>query len=231
MNAGDPTGSGGPRGRFITFEGTEGTGKTTQIERLANRLRQAGIEVVVTREPGGTELGRALRDLLLRPADEPMSALAELLLYVTDRAQHLAEVVEPALARGAVVLCDRYKEATLAYQGYGRRLGVERVHELHRHPPLDRVPHRTLVLELDPAEALARANRRNEEQDLAVSEGRFEQETLDFHRRVLEGYRALAAAEPERIRIVDARGDLDEVERRILDNLRDLIPAPDGSRC
>jgi dTMP kinase len=224
-----PTGTrSGGRGCFVTFEGIEGTGKTTQLERLAGRLRRAGADVVVTREPGGTALGRELRTLLLRPATEPMSPLAELLLYVTDRAQHLTEVVEPALERGAVVLCDRYKEATLAYQGYGRGLGVDRVHDLHRHPPLDRVPDRTVVLELDPAESVARATQRNEEKNVAATEGRFEQERLEFHRRVLAGYRALAADDAKRIRIVDASGDPDEVERRVLGAVRDLFPALQG---
>jgi dTMP kinase len=221
----------GGGGRFITFEGIEGTGKTTQIDRLARTLRGGGTEVVVTREPGGTALGRELRTLLLQPSPEPMSPLAELLLYVADRAQHLTELVEPALARGAIVLCDRYKEATLAYQGYGRALGVERVHDLHRHAPLDRVPDRTIVLELDPVESVARAARRNEEHNLTAIEGRFEQERLEFHRRVLEGYRALAAAEPDRIRIVDARGDVDRVERRVLDAVRDLLPVRGKDRC
>jgi len=219
-------GTAGPReaGRFITFEGIEGTGKTTQIERLAARLRRSGVPVVLTREPGGTSLGRELRGLLLRPDPRPMSPDAELLLYVTDRAQHLVEVVEPALARGEVVLCDRYLDATLAYQGYGRGLGVDRVLRLHAHPPLDRRPHRTLVLELEPEEALGRATRRNDAQRVAATEGRFEQERIEFHRRVAAGYRELAAAEPERMRRVDASGDADTVERRVIEQVRDLVP-------
>jgi len=219
----------GAAGRFITFEGIEGTGKTTQIERLAGHLRQAGVVVTLTREPGGTTLGRELRTLLLRPDPQPMSPVTELLLYAADRAQHLAQVVEPALGRGEIVLCDRYTDATLAYQGYGRELGVERIRHLHRHPPLDRLPDRTLVLELDPVVALARANRRNEQQDLASTEGRFEQERIEFHRRVLEGYRALAAAEPERIRIIDADGDADQIERRVLDGVREILPELGGA--
>ena len=145
------------RGRFITFEGVEGSGKTTQLEGLAERLRRGGADVVVTREPGGTTLGRELRALVLRPSAEPMSPVAELLLYATDRAQHLTEIVEPALERGTIVLCDRYKDATLAYQGYGRELDLERIRELHRRPPLDRMPDRTVLLVLDPAVALAGA--------------------------------------------------------------------------
>lgn len=212
------------RGHFVTFEGIEGTGKSTQLERLADRLRRGGVDVVVTREPGGTALGRELRGLLLRPTEEPMSPLAELLLYLTDRAQHLTEIVEPALANGAVVLSDRYKDATLAYQGHARALGVERVRELHRFPPLDRDPDRTILLELGPEVALNRASRRNLECDVADTEGRFEQESLDFHRRVAEGYRALAAAEPERIRVVDALGSVEDVEHRVVDCLLDLFP-------
>jgi dTMP kinase len=219
------------RGRFVTFEGIEGSGKTTQIERLAQRLTAAGADVVRTREPGGTALGRELRALLLRPAEQPMSPTAELLLYLTDRAQHLTEVVEPALERGAIVLCDRFTDATLAYQGYGRGLGVERIEALHRHAPLDRTPDRTLLFELDVGVALRRATRRNEIQELAATEGRFEQEQLDFHRRVAGGYRALAAAEPGRFRVIDAAGGVEQVERRVWEALRDLTSALEDEAC
>ena len=218
-------------GRFITFEGVEGSGKTTQLERLAERLRRGGADVVVTREPGGTSLGRELRALVLRPSAEPMSPVAELLLYATDRAQHLTEIVEPALERGAIVLCDRYKDATLAYQGYGRELDLERIRELHRRPPLDRTPDRTVLLVLDPAVALARATRRNVEHDLVEIEGRFEKERLEFHRRVAAGYGALAAAEPERFRVVEAQGDLLQVGQRVLEAVRDLLPVLEVDRC
>jgi len=122
------------------------------------------------------------------------------------------------------VLCDRYTDATLAYQGYGRRLGVERVRELHRQAPLDRIPHRTILLDIEPRPALARARRRNAQQELAATEGRFEQERLEFHRRVAHGYHELAAAEPERYRVIDANGSADEVERRVREALRDLLP-------
>lgn len=213
------------RGIWITFEGIEGTGKSTQIERLASRLRARGATVLLTREPGGTELGRRLRELLLRPTQRPMHPTAELLLYVADRVQHLTEVVLPALERGEVVLCDRYLDATLAYQGHGRGLGADRVLELHRLPPLDRRPRRTVLLDLDPATALARARRRNAGQGLDETEGRFEAELLEFHGRVRKGYLELAAAEPERFRVVRADGDPGRVEERILDALRDL-PLP-----
>lgn len=227
MSAAVPTSA----GRFVTFEGVEGSGKTTQLERLAERLIRGGADVVVTREPGGTPLGQELRALLLRSSAEPMSPVAELLLYATDRAQHLTEVVEPALERGAIVLCDRYKDATLAYQGYGRELDLERIRELHRRPPLDRTPDRTVLLVLDPAVALARATRRNVEHDLVEIEGRFEQERLEFHRRVARGYGALAAAEPGRFRVVEAQGSVLQVGRRVVEAVRDLLPVLESEEC
>ena len=218
-------------GRFLSFEGIEGSGKTTQLQRLATRLRAAGADLVLTREPGGTALGQELRSLVLRPSAEPMSPVAELLLYAADRAQHLTEIIEPALERGAIVLSDRYVDATLAYQGYGRKLDLERILELHNRPPLDRRPDRTVLLVLDPAEALTRATRRNVEQDLVETEGRFEGEALDFHRRVADGYSALAAADPDRFRIVEAHGDVAEIGRRVVHAVRDLLPVLEQDRC
>jgi dTMP kinase len=218
-------------GRFVTFEGTEGCGKTTQIERLARRLERSGADVLVTREPGGTTLGRELRTLVLRPAERPISPDAELLLYAADRAQHLVELVEPALERGAIVLCDRFTDATLAYQGYGRRLDLQRIRDLHRHPPLNRVPDRTLLFLLDPAVALERARRRNTRNDLAETEGRFEAEHLDFHERVSEGYRELAVAEPDRFRIIDGAGDVEQVERSVGRAIGDLLPLEKSDGC
>ena len=210
-------------GTWISFEGIEGTGKSTQVERLAERLRARGDSVVLTREPGGTELGRDLRELLLRPTPRPMHSMTELLLYVADRAQHLVEVVQPALERGDIVLCDRSLDATLAYQGYARGLGVECVLELHRRPPLDLRPTRTLLLDMDPATALARARRRNAGEKLDETEGRFERELLDFHRRVRAGYLDLAAAEPARFRVLPGEGEPDQVEERIARALGDLL--------
>ena len=210
--------------RWITFEGTEGVGKSTQIDRLAGALERAGRSVVVTREPGGTELGRRLRALLLEPSERPMHPHVELLLYTADRAQHLIEVVLPSLARGAVVLCDRYVDATLAYQGHARGLGLEAVLALHASPPLDARPDRTLLLDMPAAAALARARERNAETGGAASEGRFEAERLAFHERVREGYLELARREGRRIVRVDAAGGVDDVGRRVLEALRDLFP-------
>jgi dTMP kinase len=210
--------------RFITFEGIEGSGKTTQIERLGARLRRDGMDVVVTREPGGTALGRDLRGVLLRPTDHPMAAETELLLYTADRAQHLREVVEPALSRGAIVLCDRYLDATIAYQGHARGLEINWILELHQHSPLDRRPNVTLLFDLDPSVALARARQRNSGAGTADSEGRFENEQLDFHRKVRSGYLELARCEAGRIKLIDAEGTPDEIENRVGQQLNELFP-------
>lgn len=210
--------------RFITFEGTEGVGKSTQIDRLARALERAGRRVVVTREPGGTALGLRLRALLLEPSERPMHPRVELLLYTADRAQHLVDVVLPALARGDVVLCDRYLDATLAYQGHARGLGFDAVLALHAGPPLDARPDRTLLLDMQAAAGLPRARRRNAGTGLATSEGRFEDERPAFHERVREGYLELARREPRRIVRVDAAGTVEEVGLRVLEALRDLFP-------
>jgi len=212
-------------GLFITFEGIEGSGKSTQIARFARRLEDTGVEVVCTREPGGTSLGRRLRAALLDPDASTMDPLAEMLLYAADRAQHIRELIRPAVERGAVVLSDRYLDATLAYQGYGRQLGTTVILDIHSHPPLDLRPDRTVLLDLDPETGVARARRRNAERGVAETEGRFEDEDLDFHRRVRDGYLALARNEPDRYRVVPAEGDADAVERRVEQALADLLPA------
>ncbi len=218
-------------GRFITFEGIEGTGKSTQILRLKERLRRSAVPVVLTREPGGTEVGVELRSLLLRPSSRSLTPTAELLLYVTDRAQHLEELVGPALEQGDLVLCDRYLDATLAYQGYGRGLSLDTILDLHRRPPLDRRPDQTVLIDLEPDVALSRAKARNRIDGSEGTEDRFERELLAFHERVRAGYLALAAESPARFRIVDGNGSADAVERRIVDALADLIPQLSADRC
>lgn len=211
-------------GTFLTFEGIEGSGKSTQARHLAARLRQSGAEVVLTREPGGTPLGERLRALLLA-VESPVLPETELLLYAADRAQHVAETILPALARGAVVVCDRFLDATLAYQGVARGLGTEAVLALHRRPPLDLRPRRTLLLDLDPEQALSRARGRDARQRASRDEGRFEAEPLDFHRRVREGYLSLAAAEPGRVRVVPASGTEEVVAARVLEQVMELFPS------
>jgi len=211
-------------GRFITFEGIEGSGKSTQIAALARHLQEAGVEVVCTREPGGTSLGRRLRAALLDPGGTTMAPLTEMLLYAADRAQHITEIVRPGIERGAVVLSDRYLDATLAYQGYGRQLGTAVVLDIHSHPPLDLRPDRTVLLDLDPVTGVTRARQRNTERGVAATEGRFEDEDLEFHRRVRDGYLDLARNEPERYRVVDATGETDAVADRVVRAVSDLIP-------
>jgi dTMP kinase len=150
-----------------------------------------------------------------------MAPITELLLYTADRAQHLTETILPALERGETILCDRYVDATLAYQGYGRELGTETILELHRSAPLNRRPDRTLLFDLDAAAGLERARERNRAAGLDVTEGRFEDEALEFHERVRRGYQALAKAEPERFRLIDAGRSIDKVERAVRESIRD----------
>lgn len=212
-------------GVFITFEGIEGSGKSTQIRRLADRIRADGREVVLTREPGGTDLGRRLREILLDTAGPSLSPVTELLLYAADRSQHLTDVITPGLRRGAVVLCDRYLDATLAYQGYGRELGCDAILKIHAFAPLDRRPDRTVILDLDPGIGVLRARERNDRTGQARSEGRFDNEAMAFHERVRTGYLLLAEQQVARYRVVDAEGTEDDVHARVWAAVRDLISA------
>lgn len=198
---------------FITFEGIEGTGKTTQIGHLAQRLRNQGRQVLVTREPGGCPIADAIRGILLDPASVGLVPRAELLLYAAARAQHVEEVIRPALQAGQTVLCDRFADATLAYQGHGRGLDLALIGDLNRLAAGCLVPDLTVLLDLPETEGLRRAQRRNHL--LALDhEDRFERESLEFHRRVRQGYLGLARREP-RFHIVDAEGTEAEVTERI----------------
>ncbi len=198
---------------FITFEGIEGAGKTTQIQRLAKTLQATGHKVLVTREPGGCPIADAVRGILLDPASAALVPRAELLLYAAARAQHVDEIIRPALQTGKTVLCDRFADATLAYQGFGRGLDLPLITDLNRLAAGKLSPDLTLLLDM-PAEAgLHRARRRNTEQALA-HEDRFEREALAFHRRVREGYLELARRE-SRFRIIDARGPEDDIAERV----------------
>ena len=208
---------------FISFEGIEGSGKTTQIQLLSEKLDRRGVEHVLTREPGGTEVGNQIRSILLNPVNRDLTPLAELLLYQAARAQHLARVIVPALAENKLVLCDRYKDATRAYQGCGREIPGDLLERLNSMDLLALEPDLTLLFDLDPAAALARA--RHREQNRPPGEGRFEAEALEFHRRVREGYRALAGRFPRRIRIVEASGRPDEVHSRVLSLLASVFPS------
>lgn len=200
---------------FITFEGIEGSGKTTQIAMTADYLRRQGHDVLTTREPGGCPIADAIREILLHPANDAMVDRAELLLYAAARAQHVAEVIRPALQRGQIVLCDRYTDATLAYQGYGRGLDLKLIAELNQMASVGCQPHLTLLLDMPHDAGLERAVQRNAREDLAA-EGRFEQESLAFHQRVRAGYLALADNAPQRIRVIDAMGTPDQVNGRLI---------------
>ena len=199
------------QGAFITFEGADGSGKTTQVRRLAERLAARGTPHLVTREPGGTAAGLAMRALLLEPRTPPLAPEAELLLYAADRAQHVRETLEPALAEGRVVLCDRYIDATIAYQGYGRGLDLGLIAELNRIATAGLAPDLTLVFDVDVEEAARRmASRAGVE-----TPTRFDLEAREFHARVRDGYLRIARDEPGRVRVVDASGPVDEIADRV----------------
>ena len=214
------------RGKFITFEGLDGTGKSTQLRMLAAVLRAAGNKVVETREPGGTVTGEKIRRVLLDSATEGLSPLAEMALMFASRAQHIAEVIQPALDHGQIVLCDRFTDSTEAYQGSGRKLGSDAVLELHRVLCGDLQPDLTILLDSDPAKSVGRARRRNERASHGASknmgkhhsdENRFEQQNRAFFARVREGYLAIAAREPQRVMAVDASGAPAQTHQRIVD--------------
>lgn len=202
------------KGLFITFEGTEGSGKSTQISLLADSLKAAGRRVTLTREPGGTPIGDQIRKVLLDPSNKALDPRAELLLYAASRAQHLAERIVPALDGGAVVLCDRFSDATLAYQGYGRGLDLGMIRSLDRIVTAGLRPRLTILLDIEAVVGLSRARGRNSSAGLA-HEGRFEDEDIAFHERVRQGYLALAKEEPGRIRVVDAGRRPEEVQRDV----------------
>jgi dTMP kinase len=208
------------RGRFITFEGVEGCGKTTQLLLLARHLRGHGVTVVTTREPGGTPLGERVRELLLDPKLTPVP-LVELFLLEAARAQLVANVIVPALEAGKFVLSDRFADSSLAYQGGARRLPRGTVERLNELACAGVVPDRTLVFDIDVELALGRARERP---STGPDNRRFEDEALAFHRAVSEAYRELARAEPGRVSIVDAGGTPEEVHERTLAALAGVLP-------
>jgi dTMP kinase len=194
---------------FVTFEGLDGSGKSTQAELLRARLEADGVDVVSTREPGGTELGEGVRDLVLHGGH--VGAWAEALLYVAARAQLVDEVIRPALERGASVICDRYQDSSIAYQGMARGLGLERILDLNLAAIGGLVPDRTFLLELDPRDVASRIQRHHD---------RLEREGDDFRERAAAGYRELAQRVPERIVVLDATRPADELAEEVYGALR-----------
>ncbi len=205
------------RGLFITFEGTDGAGKTTQIQRLTADLRQTGYDVCLTREPGGTPISEQIRDMLLNPDHSEMAATTELLLYAASRAQHVSEVIKPALEAGKVVISSRFADAMVVYQGYGRGLDLERINHLNRIATDGVTPDVTFVLDLPVEIGLQRV------QNSRGGLDRLEREKIEFHRRLREGYQILAKQEPQRLKIIDSQVNSEQVYAQIQAIIQPLL--------
>lgn len=203
-------------GCFITFEGPDGSGKTTQIKLLEEYLIGKGYEVVVTREPGGTPIGEAVREIILDTAYKEMNFITEMLLYAASRAQHVGQLIIPALEQGKMVLCDRFVDSSIAYQGLGRGLGIEVVEEINRVALQGVTPDMTLFFDLDPEKGLLRGKAREREAD------RLELEDLKFHREVYQGFCALCSKHPERFRRINADSNINDIHLQIIDEIEQL---------
>ncbi len=210
------------RGRFITFEGIDGCGKTTQFRLLGNSLRERGREVIETVEPGGTAIGQQIRRILLDPASADIQPRTELLLYFASRAQNVDQVIRPALDSGRIVLCDRFTDSTLVYQGSGRGIDTKVVLDLDRIACRGLKPDITILIDIDLETSLTRAKRRNDR--VGQSESRIDEESAAFHERVREGYLALARNEPDRFIVIDGRGAIGEVAALIREAIREGMP-------
>ena len=198
---------------FITLEGIEGSGKSTIINKLADYLRDHDFLPLVTRQPGGSTLGRKLRPILLDAASYDLAKEAELFLFLADRAQHIQELILPSLKEGQIVLCDRYSDSTLAYQGSGRQMDIEKLENICKLASSDLKPDLTLLLDLPVRMGLGRALQRNCQQGRDMNESRFDTESLDFHERVRQAYLRLAEKEPQRIKIINAANRMEQVTR------------------
>lgn len=199
-------------GIFITMEGPDGSGKSTQIELLKQYLEHKGFDIVIAREPGGTAISEVIRKVILDPAHKEMSHMTELLLYAASRAQLVSQVIEPALLDGKAVICDRFVESSAVYQGIGRGLGVDTVYEVNNYALGDVKPKLTIFMDLDAEDGI---KRKKEQAEL----DRMELEDMTFHRRVVEGYRKLATLYPERIVPIDATMSVEEIHSRIVDEV------------
>ena len=210
------------RGLFLSFEGTDGSGKTTQIRRLIERLRQEGCDVLETAEPGGTPIGRQIRKVLLDPANAEMDPVAELLLYFACRAQNVAQWIRPALEKGQVVVTDRFTDSTLVYQGWGRGLGEDIVRQLHHIACGAIEPELTIYLDIDLETSLRRARDRNE-QAASLPETRMDDQAVEFNERVRHAYQMLADREPHRFAVIDARPRADAVAAAVWSAVEPLL--------
>ena len=205
------------RGLFITFEGTDGVGKTTQVRRLSADLRKASYDVCLTREPGGPPISEQIRNMLLSPDHSEMAAITELLLYAASRAQHVSEVIKPALEAGKIVISSRFADAMVVYQGYGRGLDLETIHHLNRMATDGVTPDVTFVLDLPVEIGLQRVQKRRSGLD------RLEREEIEFHRRLRAGYQTLAQQEPQRLKIINAQVSPGQVYAQIQEIIRPLL--------
>jgi dTMP kinase len=210
-------------GLFLTFEGTDGSGKTTQMRILVERLRATGLTVVENQEPGATHIGRQIRRILLDPAHQEMAPMTELLLMFASRTQSAAETIIPALERGDIVVSDRFTDSTLAYQGEARGIGFDTVLTAHRLALGDLWPDLTICMSVDVAAGLERAHRRNAAPSGDASEARLDEQSLAFHQRVSAGYHKIAALEPQRFRLVNGEGNPAEVAERVWNQVTPLL--------
>jgi dTMP kinase len=210
-------------GLFISFEGTDGSGKSTQMRFLVERLRSEGFEVVENQEPGATHIGRQIRRILLDPAHQEMAGMTELLLMFASRAQAAAEIIVPALARGDVVVSDRFTDSTLAYQGEGRGIGFEAVLAAHKLALGHLLPDLTICMTIDVETGLRRAHSRNSSSEERDIEARLDRQASEFHHRVADGYRKIARLEPERFRLIAGEGEREVVAARVWREVAPLL--------
>ena len=206
---------------FITFEGIEGCGKTTQLKLASRWLADKGYAVCETREPGGTDLGIQIRKILLSEKSEGLVPISEALLYMADRFQHIQDVIRPALERGAIVLCDRYHDSTIAYQGYARDISLDLLDAIWKYSRTTLQPDLTLLLDLSPEVGLQRSLRKLAAQQ--IDESRFEKEAVAFHAKVREGFLTLWKQDPERFRLIDAGKSIDAVHEQIVKSIEDKL--------
>lgn len=208
---------------FITIEGIEGSGKTSQIKHIADFLKDHGLDYVITREPGGTITGKKIRSILLDPENKEIDPVAELLLYNADRVNHINKIIRPSLSKGKIIICDRYFDSTIAYQGYARGLNISLIKQLHELVAENLKPDITFLLDLKPKIGLERVWKQVKNGERSFIETRFEKEVLSFHEKVRKGFLAMAEFEPDRFKIIDASQNITNVKKIIIKILKTII--------